>query len=38
MKVLLRRLLATEEAVEKVESMLQIGDGESTSRTTDVEE
>ncbi|GAA6009286.1 hypothetical protein JCM11491_004257 [Sporobolomyces phaffii] len=38
MKVVMRRLLATEEAVDKVESMLQIGDGERTNRTEDVDE
>lgn len=38
MKVVLNRLLATEEAVEKVESMLQVGDGESTSRTRELDE
>ncbi|GAA5906257.1 uncharacterized protein JCM6883_005490 [Sporobolomyces salmoneus] len=36
MKVVMRRLLATEEAVEKVESMLQVGDGERTGRSKEV--
>jgi len=38
MKVVMRRLLATEEAVDKVESMLQIGDGERSNRTRDTDE
>jgi hypothetical protein len=38
MKVVMRRLLATEEALDKVESMLQIGDSDRASRTRDVDE
>lgn len=38
MKVVMRRLLATEEAVDKLESMLQIGDGERSNRTRDTDE
>ncbi|GAA5853661.1 hypothetical protein JCM5353_001396 [Sporobolomyces roseus] len=38
MKVVMRRLLATEEAVDKVESMLQIGDGERSNRARETDE
>lgn len=38
MKVVMRRLLATEEAVDKVESLLKIGDGERASRSRDPDE
>ncbi|GAA6061648.1 hypothetical protein JCM10212_002525 [Sporobolomyces blumeae] len=38
MKSVMRRLLATEEAVDKVEGLLKVGDGEGSARTRDGDE